>query len=200
MNPSINGMGVVAAVGLVAAALLALNTKGLERRVGIVGALTCLVALLLTDTRAAIVLSIIVIILMATIKRTRIALLFVVAIPFSSWIIKVVLSFLSATGLATPISRSARDVSTGNGRTFIWEAAQHQIETSGIFHTLFGYGANGQVTSGASRLYAYLFEALPSPLFVHVHNFGLQTLLDMGLAGLVLVTVTVVAGSIAWRK
>jgi O-antigen ligase len=194
MNPSINGMGVVAGVGLVAAAILALRTKGLERRAGVVGAATCFVALLLTDTRAALILAIAVIALMTIIKRTRVALLLAVVIPLSSWIVAVVLSFLSAAGLATAITRSPKDVSTGNGRTIIWEAAQHQFGTSDVFHTLFGYGANGQVTSGASRQYAYLFEGLPSPLFVHVHNLGLQMLLDMGVAGLALLVIAVVLG------
>jgi hypothetical protein len=192
MDPSINGMGVIASVGLVAASMLALHTEGLERRLGVAGGAICLVALLLTDTRAALILSIIVIVLMTTIKRTRVALLLAIVIPFSSWIVTAVLSFLSNTGWATPLARGSKDVSTGNGRTVIWKAAQHQFETSGLFHTLFGFGANGQATSGASRLYVHLFEYVPAPLLVHVHNFGLQMLLDMGVVGLALLVITVV--------
>lgn len=194
MNPSINGMGVVAAVGLVAAAILALRTKGLERRVGVTGAVMCLVALLLTDDRAALILAIIIIALVAIIKRTRVALLLAIVIPFSSWIVTAALSFLSTVGWATPLARSATDVSTGNGRTIIWQAAQHQFAISDSFHTLFGFGANGQATSGASRLYAHLFEGVPAPLLVWVHNLGLQMLLDMGVVGLVLLVITVVLG------
>ena len=89
----------------------------------------CLVAVLLTDTRAGIILAIVVVSLMKLIKRPRTAILFAAIIPFSSWIMMSTLSFLSSTGLATPIARSARDVSTGNGRTVIWEAAQHQFGT-----------------------------------------------------------------------
>lgn len=192
MNPSINGMGVVAAVGLAAAATLALRTKGLERRLGVTGAVTSLVGLLLVDTRAALIAAIIVIALMAIIKRPRIALFLAIIIPFSSWIVTAALSFLSTTGWATPLARGAKDVSTGNGRTVIWQAAQHQFATSGIFNTIFGYGANGQTSSGASRLYAHLFELVPFPLLVHVHNLGLQMLLDMGVVGLVLMVITVV--------
>jgi O-Antigen ligase len=192
MNPSINGMGVIAAVGLVAAALLALRTKGLERRAGAAGTVVCLVALLLTDTRAALILAIIVVALMTIVKRTRVALLLAIVIPFSSWIVTAVLSFLSSTGLATPLARGSKDVSTGNGRTIIWQAAQHQFGTTDFFHTLFGFGANGQTTSGASRLYDHLFELVPSPILVHVHNLGLQMLLDMGAVGLILMVIAVV--------
>jgi len=191
MNPSINGMGVVAATGLVSAAILALRTDGLIRRAGTLGAVLCLVALLLTDTRAALIMAIVVIVLLTTMKVTRIAVALLIAIPFSSWIVTAVLSFLSSTGWAAPLARGTKDVSTGNGRTFIWEAAQQQIEGSSPFHMLFGYGANGQATSGASRLYDSLFAGVPFPLLVHVHNLGLQMLLDMGLVGLVLLTMTV---------
>lgn len=194
MNPSIDGMGVVAAVGLVAATLLSLRTKGFERQAGVAGAIMCLVALLLTDTRAAIILAIVVIALLAIIKRSRIALLLAIIIPFSSWIVAGTLSFLSTTGLATSIARNTRDVSTGNGRIFIWEAVQHQIGKFDFFHTLFGFGSNGQSTSGTSRLYSHIFEDVPSPLLVHVHNFGLQMLLDMGVVGLAVSVITVIVG------
>jgi O-antigen ligase len=83
-------------------------------------------------------------------------------------------------------------LATGNGRIYIWQATQRQLEHSDIFHLLFGFGADGQVTSGASLQYAYLFEGTPNPLLVHVHNLALQTLLDMGIVGLVLLVVTVV--------
>jgi O-antigen ligase len=194
MNPSINGMGVVAAVGLVTAALLALRTHGLTRRAGIVGAIMCLVALLLTDTRTALILAIVVIALLAFVRRTRVALLLAIVIPFSSWLVTNALSFLSTTGLATPLARSATDVSTGNGRTFIWQAAQQQFAKFDVFHTLFGYGANGQASSGASRQYVHLFEGVPFPLLVHVHNLGLQVLLDTGVVGLAVLVLTAVLG------
>jgi O-antigen ligase len=194
LNPSINGMGVVAAVGLVAAAILALRTNGLERRAGGVGALMCLIALLLTDTRTALILAIVIIALLIIVKRTRVALLLAIIIPFSSWIVTGILSFLSNTGLAAPLARGSKDVSTGNGRTIIWQAAQHQFGQANFFNTLFGFGSNGQATSGASRLYDHLFEGIPSPLLVHVHNLGLQMLLDMGILGLALLVLTVVMG------
>jgi O-antigen ligase len=192
MNPSVNGMGVIAAVGLAAATMLALRTEGRERKLGVAGAATCLLGLLLADTRAALFLAILVVVLLSVVKRTKIAVLLAVAIPFSPWVIRATLYVLSSTGLAAPLSRNANNIATGGARVYIWQGAEHQLEHSSIFHALLGYGANGQVTSGASRLYAYLFAGTPNPLLVHVHNLALQTLLDMGLVGLLLLIATVV--------
>jgi O-antigen ligase len=192
MNPSINGMGVIAAVGFAAAAMLVLRTTGLDRKLGVAGAATCMAALLLADTRAAIVLAIMVVVLLTVVKRTKIAVLLAVAIPFSPWIIKTAFTLLSNSGVAAPLSRTTNNIATGGARVYIWQAAEHQLEHSSSFHLLFGYGANGQVTSGASRLYAYLFAGTLNPLLVHVHNLALQTLLDLGLIGLLLLVATVV--------
>ena len=192
MNPSINGTGVVAAVGLVMAATLALNAVGRDRHLGLFGAGMCLVALLLADTRAALILSVAIVGFLALVKRPRIALLIGLFIPFSAWLVTSALSVLSNTGLASAVARGAKDVSTGNGRTLIWTATKHELATSDPFHLLFGWGANGQASSGTSHGYAHAFELVYRPLLVHVHNFGLQTILDMGIVGLAVFVATIV--------
>jgi O-antigen ligase len=196
LNSSINGIGVMSAIALVAAAVLAMRSSGYVRRLSIAASLTSLVALLLADTRGALVLSIVTIATMAVVSRPRFALLLAVAVPFSAWILKTVLALplWADTGAASLLSRHRNDFATGNGRVEIWDAAKHQLGKDDLFHALFGFGANGQTTSGASRHYATLFEQVAKPLLVHVHNLGLQILFDMGIVGLLCLVATVVLG------
>jgi O-antigen ligase len=77
-------------------------------------------------------------------------------------------------------------VSTLDGRIHIWQAAWSVISHSGLYHLLVGYGAYGQVTSGASRNYASMFEGVSAePLHNTVHDLPLQTMLDGGLIALI---------------
>ena len=64
----------------------------------------------------------------------------------------------------------------------VWREVSDTI-TQPRLETLVGWGRNGQLTSGASVGYAYLFRGQFEPLLASAHNALLQTLLDIGLVG-----------------
>lgn len=193
LNPSVNGVGLIAGVGLVSAAMIAIRLDGkVERRLGIAGAVVCLVCVLMTDTRTSFVLAIGVIAFLLFVKRTRLALILGLIVPFSFLIVEWGLKLIAATPVVGILSRNPTDFATGNGRSIIWHAVLNTFGTGGVFHQLFGWGANGQFTSGASLHYAYLFAINQSPAFVPAHNLALQTLLDTGLVGLGFLIVLIV--------
>jgi O-antigen ligase len=77
-------------------------------------------------------------------------------------------------------------VNTVDNRVQFWQAAWNAIQQSDFYHVLIGYGAYGQLTSGASRNYGSAFEGVTAePLLDTVHDLPLQTMLDGGVLALI---------------
>jgi O-antigen ligase len=88
-------------------------------------------------------------------------------------------------------------VLTISNRHIIWSGA-----FSGAFHNLpsavFGNGVFGHITSGASRIYGYLFEvSWANPFLMGSHNSYIQILLDGGL--LALFAFLALVGAVVWK-
>lgn len=185
LSNSINNFGVVAAAGFAAALLLAVRATGIRLRVtaGVVSLLS-LYCLALSDTRGALITAILVTVLVGArwVKRWYLA---AIAIPFMPLIVISGLSIVGASSASSSLSRSAGDVSSGNGRLDIWRGAWETIRVPHV-EWLIGYGAGGQITSGASLNYAYIFNGQPDPVGAHTHNLAIQTVLDTGYIGLAL--------------
>jgi O-antigen ligase len=81
---------------------------------------------------------------------------------------------------------SANNFESGNNRFHIWEAAWSMLRHPSV-QQLYGWGDNGQITSGVSERYAYLFASLPHPLTYSTHNLVIQTVFDEGYVGLLIV-------------
>ncbi|MBN1265958.1 MAG: O-antigen ligase family protein [Anaerolineales bacterium] len=86
---------------------------------------------------------------------------------------------------------------TISNRHIIWAGA-----FTGAFRNLsaalFGHGIFGHLTSGASRLYAYLFEvSWTRPTMMPAHNSYIQILLDGGLMGLL--SFLALIGVLLWK-
>jgi O-antigen ligase len=84
--------------------------------------------------------------------------------------------------LSSTFSRNPGDFVTATGRSKIWSIVGQFLSHPHV-EDLIGYGAYGQVRSGVSAQYAYLFH-IEHPEFVSAHNIALQTVLDMGYIGL----------------
>jgi hypothetical protein len=182
---SINNVGVVAAAGMVAGVMLMFKVSG-YRRIGLSAATVCLIGLLLSDTRTALIMSVVIIGLLLIRPRGGWAKWVVIALPASPFIVIWATQQLASLGLIETLSRRGTDISTASDRFIIWNYALEVIwHPNGNNATayLFGWGANGHIASGAAELYGYLFQSQKYHL-AHAHNLAIQTVLDSGFVGL----------------
>ena len=113
----------------------------------------------------------------------------------------VVESFFNLLGIN--FSRNEGDVASFSNRDIIFGLALLGFFLEGgISNILFGYGAYGQVVSGISESYAFIFQwSYANPYEAHVHNSALQILLDYGIVGLMLfIYLTISASFIVLKK
>ncbi|MDO9238275.1 MAG: O-antigen ligase family protein [Aquabacterium sp.] len=147
--------------------------------------------LILSDSRGAIIMTVIAIALSALVKRKFIAKKTFISLFFASSLLPFaappVIDFLNSTSLITSLSRdgaASRNLGVASGRDVIWSEG-----VKGVFSkpesALIGFGTYGQVTSGAERNYSWIFGSTPGTGQATVHNAPLQILLDMGLIGLI---------------
>lgn len=87
-----------------------------------------------------------------------------------------------------------------NGREIIWfQASRFWVERTSDWGRIFGYGAQGQYESRASRTYAYIFgSSVRDPYMTSTHNSALQQLFDGGIVGAVCLVVAVIACVRLW--
>ena len=78
------------------------------------------------------------------------------------------------------------------GRTDIWSASLEAWANSPALKQWFGWGPNGYLDSGASRLYSYVFEAGFTSVLQPPHNAFLELLLSSGIIGAALMGAFVV--------
>lgn len=181
LTRSINNFAVVAAAGLASSALICLRVAGWRRWVTACLGASCVCALLLSDARLPAFLGVAVALTLSLPTGPRFARP-AMAIGFVAPLIFAAVAPWIAENLGV-LSRGSGDLGTLNGRAVIWEGATGVL-ASPSFEQIFGFGANGQLTSGASASYAYLFDS-DVALSMHVHNALLQTTLESGYLGLI---------------
>lgn len=106
------------------------------------------------------------------------------------------------TGLAPSLSRgsaSNSDVSL-NGREYIWgKATTFWGDRTSDWGEIFGYGAQGQYQSGASRSYAHIFgSSVQNPYMASTHNSILQQVFDSGIVGAALLAAAILTCVALW--
>ncbi len=192
---SINLFGVVAAGGFAAiGVMLVRRAPQVPRRLAAIFALGCLAGLLLGDSRGSLIIAIAVVLWFVFSARIRAASGVAVLVPVLPLLLLTVLGLVAGTSLDTSLSRTGGDLATGTNRLYIWQGAWDVIKHPTI-DAVWGWGAAGQITSGASMNYAYLFTGVADPTRMPAHSVVLQTLLDGGYIGL-LILVAVLASSI----
>lgn len=92
---------------------------------------------------------------------------------------------------------SKADVTTFNGRTYLWEAAGEWLmdDRRGL---LFGNGFMGQAHIGLLDFMKRLWEGDPD--MIHMHSTFLEVLIDQGIIALVLLYVIIYKGYTHYRK
>ena len=182
LSPGLNGMGEASALALVICAVLAYRGGGRLRAVSVLGVLLSVTALLLVDSRGPLLYALLALVIMAVVPRwaRRAVVILPILLLSAPAIILFIVGQLGS--LSSTFSRNPGDFVTATGRSKIWSIVGQFLSHPHV-EDLIGYGAYGQVRSGVSAQYAYLFH-IEHPEFVSAHNIALQTVLDMGYIGL----------------
>lgn len=180
----INALGPICAVALAMSLVLALRRE--QTKLAIAGVVVSIYAIVAIDSRGALVFSLGAVALVFAAPRARKLQIrwVVLLLPVLPVLLGGVLATFSASrsfGRDSP----SYDPTTGGGRTVVWRAVAVTLATPRP-ENLYGYGQNGQLASGASLNYAYLFGRQDSRYLASAHNMLLQTALNIGWAGALL--------------
>ncbi len=183
---SINLFSIIVAAALVSIVVLRLRTSSLpSRKIAWGAAGACLYCILLGDSRAALLIAVIVIVLF-TIRRRIPALGVAGMVPFLPLIILGLVNLVASANAGGALSRGngqTEELATATGRLYIWKGTWEVLKHFS-FEEIYGWGAAGHVTSGAYLHYVLLFGANATDTALFTHDIVLQTLVDMGLIGL----------------
>ena len=149
-----------------------------------------LMVVFISDSRSnllAAVLSGLIVIALQYTKKLSLIKYSVLLIPFSHVLFLILLQFAAGFSAVQSISRDSSDLSTGNSRKFIFEAATNELNDFKPLH-LVGYGEYGIYGAGLTRYYMKWFGQVTTEevkLNASVaHNTALQVIFDMGYLGL----------------
>ena len=180
----VNNFGAMAGLAVVAGFSLARHS----RFIGCVVAVLGLSGVVLADSRASLVVAVVTCVAIIFIRRL---------VPFLRWLpIAVVVmpvllyganAAIKNTSAQTLIARDGFGQQLGplTGRDLVWKSAIDVLAEPHPIH-LIGYGASGQITSGATKGYSWIF-AEPAWRSRHsLHNTALQIAIDIGYIGFAL--------------
>ena len=187
LNPGLNGSGEVAALTLVICAVLARYNRSWLRVASLACVLVSIITILLTDSRGPIAYAMLALGIVAFLPRlAKRAVAFVpMLLPIWPAIILFVASHLGSLSEKLNRNPGKGSFETATGRSEVWSIVVKFLSHPHV-EDIIGYGAYGQVRSGVSYQYAYLFTFREHPEFSNVHNIALQAILDMGYIGLAL--------------
>jgi O-antigen ligase len=184
---SINLFSIVSAAALASIVVIRLRAPSfISRRVAWVIIAASLYCILLGDSRGGLVIALAISILFAL--RLRIpAWMVTAAVPLLPLMVLGAIAAIGFFGADSVLSRGAGgtgNVATATGRLIIWERSWEVFKQPDL-HQLYGWGAGGHYTSGASEHYVSAFPYLPEARkIIFTHNELLQMLFDVGVIGL----------------
>ncbi len=192
LTTSINLYSIVVGASVAAVGVLRLRApQWCPRWLVALVTLICVYELLVGDSRTEVAVALGVVLLFALFKRFRGLPWIAVIIPALPLIVLGFLRVLAATGVANAFNRNTPgqnqfgSVVSGTGRVDIWQGAW-QVLSRLQPQELFGWGAAGHISSGASLHYAYVFPRDPLGYTEFTHSLPIQVALDEGIVGLLL--------------
>lgn len=195
---SINLFSIIVAAALASIVVIRLRAPTLvSRKLTWVSIAACLYCLLLGDSRGALVVAVAVVVLFI-IKRRIPATAVAGIVPILPLLVLGIISLITSANVGSVLSRGSgqtQEIATATGRLYIWKGSWEVLKQFNL-HELYGWGAAGHITSGASLHYAFIFGSNPSTTALFTHDIVLQMLLDTGYLGL---GVLVVAVWSTWR-
>jgi hypothetical protein len=197
LSTSINLYSIVASSALAGLIVLRLRAPELlSRKVAWPAILICLYVVISGDSRTTLAAALLVVLVFAVWRRFAGAPWVAGVMAFFPLIVIGALELLSSSGVATLLSRGGNgqtnfdSFSTGTGRVYVWRGAWEVIKHFSL-QDVIGWGAAGQIPSLASTHYAFVFPTQPLAYTVFTHDVVLQTILDEGYIGLLILVVLI---------
>ena len=192
---SINLYSIVVSCGAAGVVVLRVSRPDLlPRLIAWPAALVCVYEVLAGDSRATLLWAVVITAVFLIRRGFRGLPVIAWALPFFPMIVIGLLDLIASSGIAQVLSRgnggqnNLGSIATGTGRVYIWQGAWSVIRHLRL-QDLIGWGAAGQVPSGASTHYAFVFPGQPLAYTVFTHNSSLQAILDEGYLGLLILVV-----------
>lgn len=192
----LNNFGSMSGLTVVAGFFLSIYSG--KTRYSVIGAVVVILGLagvVLVDSRAALGLAMICCLVLPVFFSAKRLLPVLKYFPLLVLVTPLVVVFIyyivQNSGLADYFARQgafAQKLGLLSGRDIIWESAWKILSDPSPIQ-VFGYGAYGQFTSGATEGYAWVFSQLGGYSMHSVHNAGLQILFDIGYLGLIIWTI-----------
>lgn len=200
----INSFGATAGIGLVSNfVIFSQKNKMSDKFLSLVGGISSLSIILLTDSRGALAFSIATISLFLVLPKKLYPALQI--LPFFAPLLPLFLIFilnLLPEQIITVLSRESGDLSNVSNRLTIWNIILSELKNFKLIH-LIGYGYRGQVISGLASSYAYIFYSYTSQDVATAHNFLLQNILEIGYIGAIIFLIflkTIMSNLAHWVK
>lgn len=185
----INPFGMIGGVGFVMS--FAYLFRSLKNRIEIVkvyifpltSIILCGLIILTTDSRGAVLFSIITSLLVIFYGYFGSNAVFIFSLISQLSVFSFLLKIQGTANFLTPFIRKGSDVLSGRG--VIWQAGINYLTDFEWIH-LIGFGLSGQVKSGIVNEYNHLFHSYINSNSISLHHFGLQGIYDYGYIGIVI--------------
>jgi O-antigen ligase len=190
LSGGLNNFAAISGLTFAMGLSLARVSRGFRRFLGIAVSLLGLVGLVLADSRAVIASSFLAIFVCVVLTRSasvrRLSPNAIYFLPFLPVLFVLVFPVLQESGALRWLQREgtfAAKIGVTSGRDIIWSAIVDVAKDWNPIQVV-GYGAYGQVLSGAAKDYSWIFSELGSGSGKSTHNAALQIFIDLGYLGL----------------
>ena len=204
MADGINSFGILSGAVLVSLIPLCFSKMNFSNKIFTwIAVISCMIIILLTDSRGAIIYSILTLIIIIVpskiLKLLRWSPLLISFFPiiiliFAPSLLKQNINILNRPESQweenKPLTNSTNECDKSlqqsggflSNRPIIWEMVINELRDFQYIHIV-GYGVRGQVVSSISNSYSCLFTSYAHPTLASAHNGWLQTILDVGYIG-----------------
>jgi len=190
LSGGLNNFAAVSALTFVMAVGIIFSRKGIARYAGTLSALMGLACMVLADSRAVIAASMLALLIGFACVRKRslrkIAPKLIYLLPLFPILFVWLIPILQDSGALAWLQREGRfaeKLGIASGREVIWGGIFDVAKTFNPIQIV-GYGTYGQVVSGATRDYAWIFSETIASTSQSPHNAVLQIFIDLGYVGL----------------
>lgn len=190
LTGGLNNFATASSLALLSGWGVIITRRGFARIVGYVVLFLGLLCVVLADSRAVVLASILAIVIVALVNRIstlrHVLYILVFLLPLLPIVFVIVSPLIKDAGALSWLQRDgsfAAKIGITSGRDVIWKSI---LDIAWEWNPLqiFGYGSYGQHVSGATKDYSWIFAEIGGMSGKSAHNATLQVFIDMGYAGL----------------